>query len=296
MRPELFPKAAARRSRAGDAQSGQAMLEFFFAALIAMVMILGILQIGLLFNAYSMVKLAAFNAARAAVVARGAKPQDPVTLSEMRSSARLAAFLTLVPVIPGGLVPRNVKDFASFASTSGVQKLGVSALEFLCCGVPLFGAPDNAGRTRFIDVKFVKANSQNPVSDPEISTPSPVEFDDKSRAATACAGGEKPPCDPNLIKVVVTWQYPLVIPIANRIIIAAVRPTVYLVALLAAGTNPLVAAQVVAFRNDVERTPVWALGTSLDRFFALDNILRASWRVPVRATYVMRMQWDRKQS
>lgn len=268
-------------------QAGQALLEFFFAVLIAMVFILGVLQIGMLFNAHSMVKLAAFNAARAAIVARDPDgPENPVTLEEMRKKARLAAFLTLVPIIPEGFVPSNLSDFSQFFSMSGIQALGRSALEYTCCQdvAPLFDAPRNAGQRNFIDVKFVPATSSDPANDSEISLSGPIEFDDRGQSAN------------NVIKVVVTWQYPLVIPIANRIIIAAVRPVVYFAALVEATSNPILAAQVVEFRNDVERTPVWALGTSLDQFLALDNIMRLSWRVPVRGSYVMRMQWDRKPS
>ncbi len=274
-------------SAAIRSQAGQALLEFFFAVLIAMVFILGVLQIGMLFNAHSMVKLAAFNAARAAIVARDSnKLEDPVTLDEMRSKARLAAFLTVLPVIPEGFVPSNLSDFSQFFSMSGIQALGRSALEYVCCqdAAPIFDAPRNAGQRNFIDVKFVPATSTDPLNDSEISLSGPIEFDDRGQSAN------------NVIKVVVTWQYPLVIPIANRIIIAAVRPVVYLGALVVATSNPFLAAQLVAIRNDVERMPVWALGTSLDQVFSMDNILRLTWRVPVRGSYVMRMQWDRKPS
>ncbi len=46
------------------------MLEFVFATLLALSIILGIMQIALVFNAHHMVQLAAFNAARAAIVTR----------------------------------------------------------------------------------------------------------------------------------------------------------------------------------------------------------------------------------
>lgn len=268
-------------------REGQALLEFLFASLLAMVFILGVLQIGMLFNAHSMVKLAAFNAARAAIVARDtSQPEEPVTLDEMRKKARLAAFLTLIPVIPEGFVPTNLSSFMQILSQGGIVAAGRTALEYTCCqdAVPLFDAPRNAGERNFVDVKFVPATSTDPLNDSEISLGGPIEFDNPGQSAN------------NLIKVVVTWQYPLVIPIANRIIIAAVRPVVYLAALVAATSNPILAAQIVGIRNDVEKMPVWALGTSLDQVFALDNVMRLTWRVPVRSSYVMRMQWDRKPS
>src|SRR5262249_24392293 len=82
---------------------GQSMLEFVFAAMLAITIILGIIQIALVFNAHHMVQLAAFNAARAAIVTRNPddkKAEEPTTLQEMRRKAKLAAFLTLLPVIP----------------------------------------------------------------------------------------------------------------------------------------------------------------------------------------------------
>lgn len=282
--------------RPRNGESGQGILEFFVAALVAMVMILGVLQIGMLFNAHSMVKLAAFHAARAAIVARDADPTRPVTLEEMRRKARLAAFLTLIPVIPEGFVPANLSDFTQFFSMAGIQKLGRTALEYLCCqGIPVYpDQPANAGRSNFIDVKFLPVTASD-VSADEIAAPGDtVEFDDPARSSSP--GGDGDPNDPNLVKVVVTWQYPLVIPIANRILIAAVRPFTYGAALVAAGANPLLAGQTVLFRDNVERMPVWALGASLDRIFTLDNLFRYTWRIPVRGSYVMRMQWDRRAS
>jgi hypothetical protein len=260
-------------------ERGQALLEFFFAVLLAMVLILGVLQVGLLFNAHSMVKLAAFNAARAAIVARGATPDAPATIKDMRSSAKLAAFLTILPVIPAfhGKLPPSTNP-AQLLNAANVASLGLGALvEFLGKS---FG--DSPGQLRDnIDVQFLVADDKPPGQGTPLSFASAVEFDDQSRAAD------------DVVRVEVTWNYPLVIPIINRIIIAVVKPQIYFAALVAGGVNPALAQQIVDARLDAQRQPIWAVGSSLDRAFSLDSVLKLTSRIPVRASYVMRMQWDR---
>ena len=96
-------KALREREARLKSENGQAMLEFFFASLVGIVLILGIFQITLIYNARSLVKLAAFNAARAAIVARAdSSPtsEDAVDLDLMQKRAKRAAFLTILPVIP----------------------------------------------------------------------------------------------------------------------------------------------------------------------------------------------------
>jgi len=83
-------------------QLGQAMIEFIIIFWFAFSFLMLVIQISLMFNAHSMMKLAAYNAARAAIVTRsGDGPEKPVKLSEMKDAAKKAAFLTILPVIPG---------------------------------------------------------------------------------------------------------------------------------------------------------------------------------------------------
>jgi Flp pilus assembly protein TadG len=89
-----------QRSRLGE--TGQAMIETLIIFWFAFSLLMVVIQIALIFNAQSVVKLAAMNAARTAAVARlEDKMEEPVTQAHMVDQARKAAFLTIVPVIPG---------------------------------------------------------------------------------------------------------------------------------------------------------------------------------------------------
>ena len=78
------------------------MIEFIIIFWFAFSFLMLVIQISLMFNAHSLMKLAAYNAARAAIVTRsGDGPEKPVKLSEMKDAAKKAAFLTILPVIPG---------------------------------------------------------------------------------------------------------------------------------------------------------------------------------------------------
>src|SRR6185295_10292905 len=97
--PPGAEKTLRRRAVSVELARGQAMLEFLIAALVGIVLILGILQVTLIYNARSMVKLAAFNAARAAIVtrmtgrSRSFNADNPATMAEMLDHAKRAAFL-----------------------------------------------------------------------------------------------------------------------------------------------------------------------------------------------------------
>jgi hypothetical protein len=279
------------------------MLEFVFAALLAVSIILGIIQIALVFNAHHMVQLAAFNAARAAIVARDKndkKPDDPVDLKEMQDKAKLAAFMTLLPVIPDlhgalptslGSTPDSIQNLLGLngGGTGGLMSLGVKALNVL------------SEFFLFINVKFVRVDQDGDataMSPSDIAamdtTHGHVEFDDRAQA------------DNNLIKVVVTWSYPLVIPFANRIFFAAINPQAYAAVWIAAhpdyaAANPLTTLRVLA--GDPTAVPVWGQGLEFEIFINKltggnvtlgDLVRRQLYRVPVKASYIMRMQWDRK--
>jgi hypothetical protein len=287
------------------ADRGQGMLEFVFATLLALSIILGVIQIALLFNAHHMVKLAAFNAARAAIVARDPdKPEDPVTLKEMHDKAQLAAFITLLPVIPDlhGILPASLAN-----APSSIQNiLGLGAGNAGTGAAGMFGA---LGLRAFfiamefaaIEVKFVLAEGNADsveIDGARIAAMDPdhdhIEFDDRSKAEL------------NLLKVVVSWNYPLVVPFANRIMAAAANPLAYAAAFAIAHPDFLARNPLVLFRlltGDQDAVPVWGMGlefeTAINRATGGDPVFgeilrRIAYRIPIKETYMMRMQWDRK--
>lgn len=69
------------------AEGGQAIVEFTFIAITFLFVILGVIQLAMVLNAYSMVRYAAYNAARAAIV-HGGSPE------KMREAARLSLVAT----------------------------------------------------------------------------------------------------------------------------------------------------------------------------------------------------------
>jgi hypothetical protein len=274
-------------------ERAQAMLEYMIAVLLAVVIILGIIQLGLLYNASSMVKLAAFNAARAAIVARGEKPEDPVTLKQMQEKACWAAAVTLIPVMPEiqGRVPTSLFSAPSqvadlIGNLSAAQGLGVGA-ELLGCAAP--GLPD---ALKMIKVQFVQ-----PKSDPQADGATITSIDDKIEFDDP---GKSPQDDvsDNVIKVYVEWKYPLVIPFINKILFSLLNPKLYAGLYLAteSGADPLLAAKIAAF--GAQEALVWTIGLPFERLRQKSGLSDFAWslliyRVPVRATYVMRMQWDR---
>jgi len=273
-------------------QRGQAMLEYMIAVLLAVVIILGIIQLSLLFNAHSMVELAAFNAARAAIVARGDKPEDPVTLKEMEDKACWAAAITLIPVMPEiqGRVPSSLlsapgKVADLIGNLSAAQGLGVAG-ELLGC-VP--GTPDVL---KVLKVKFVKPKSDPQANDAEVtSIADKIEFDDAAKSP-------KDDVSDNVIKVYVEWRYPLVIPFINKILFSLANPGLYagVYAFESNFSNPVLAGQIATL--GAKEVLVWTIGLSFEKLRLQTGLSDFAWslltyRVPVRATYVMRMQWDR---
>ncbi len=273
-------------------ERGQAMLEYMIAVLLAVVIILGIIQLSLLFNAHSMVKLAAFNAARAAIVARGDKPEDPVTLKEMEEKACWAAAITLIPVMPEiqGRVPTSLLSAPGQVSDlignlGAAQGLGVAG-EILGCVTP--GLPDFV---KMIKVKFVKPTSDPQADDAVItSIDDKIEFDDLSK-------NPKDNISDNVIKVYVEWKYPLVIPFINKILFSLVNPLPYAFFYAAeSGADPILAAKIATL--GAKEVLVWTIGLPFENLRRQSGLSDFAWslltyRVPVRATYVMRMQWDR---
>lgn len=261
--------------RAGR-ESGQAIAEFLIVILMVMMMILAVVQLTMAFNAQSMVRLAAFNAARASIVARGDNPEDPVSFDDMKDEAKKAAFITLLPVIPAlhgalptsyGELPGAVTDILRGVADNPEGALGTVV--------------DLAIEYFMIDVRYYEPDTNTEIT----SFENRIEFDDPSRQRA------------NLIRVGVRWQYPLVVPFINRILVASLRPELY-VALRTVQTGDPVKAVA-----DQLQKPAWELANAFDVLEgALDNeiggfAIRKLWnRVPVSASYVMRMQWDRGDS
>jgi hypothetical protein len=263
-----------RRSAGGREPRGQAILEFLIMIPFALVIILGVIQLALIFNAHSMMELAAFNAARAAIVAQGMKPEDPATVGQARDflrPAHMAAVVTLLPVIPAlhGTTP----------SLQGIQNI-VENVNFSANSLGSAGALLEIPR---ITVDFIDPRS--PIDGPAITNwPDRIDFDDTTRA------------DANLVKVRVHWDYPLVIPFINRILAAIGNPGLYLVYKFTAanGREPTV-EELLHLMN----RPAWEYADFLARptgtFFdnpLFQKLVLLRW--PLNTTQVMRMQWDRK--
>jgi len=264
------------------------MTEFLIVSGMAWFMILGTIQLALITNAHTMLKLAAFNAARAAIVVRGNKPDDPVKLQDMRDAGKLAAWFTLLPVMPwvqARMAFQNQQTTAAAlqqmmndARSGGPPTEGSLRSALGSGSLPsVFNQSRNRIANEFgkdslgndnLTVKFYRIDNPSFVpganvdSIPEDNV-SNLRFDDRLRARE------------NLVRVVVKWQYPLVIPFADRIICAATP----------ACSQPLGYVQTAV--------PAWAAGTSL--YGKAPAILGAGnpFRIPLYATYVMRMQRDR---
>jgi TadE-like protein len=275
-------------SSASIPRAGQAMTEFLIVSGMAWFMILGTIQLAYITNAHTMLKLAAFNAARAAIVERGDKPEDPVDKDKMRKSAQLAAWFSVIPVMPwvAARLPTTLKP-----STAAVQLQGVMftarqinapsiAMPFILRGL-LAGAPspikERAGRVAdeygHMSVKFYKAKDAPTLFPPGTNVDSVTESD-----VTGYAFDDRARADDGLVRVVVKWDFPLVIPFADRIVCAATRSC----------------SQPMGYVDT--NVPAWAAGTSLyaKAAGAGGPGLGNPFRIPLYATYVMRMQWDRK--
>jgi len=299
-------------------QLGQAMIEFIIIFWFAFSFLMLVIQISLMFNAHSLMKLAAYNAARAAIVTRsGDGPEKPVKLSEMKDAAKKAAFLTILPVIPGMHArltsftgPRSVlslfTDIPADAASIGLSAaLKGHARGAIAAAVEFLGFTFSVSPPFFqsnFKVKFVNPAAPDPgASSAEItSIPQAIEFDDTSKNDLSQPGNN------NLIKVVVEWQYPLVIPLADQIIYAYTHPidlmTAYAVsgqvgiaADIFIGNTPLGQSPLgnLLGLGQYRRRPVWEVGWVFRDSPAASLLVATGFRIPVRSSYVMRMQWDR---
>ena len=281
--------AATPRARLRGA-GGQGLVEFLIIFWFAFSFLMLVIQISLMFNAHSMLKLAAYNAARAAIVARSDKgPEKPVTMKEMREKARLAAFITILPVIPGmhGQLNKTSDVLNLLAQLpTGLGTVGLGTIKgggkgIIAALVEFLPLP---GPFRFFDVKFVDPIAPDPLAgSAEIQNVQKIEFDDTTK--TNLADRNKT----NIIKVVVTWQYPLVIPLADQIIYALTHTADLFLGYAQTG-NAGALAEIAL--GQYKRRPVWEVGWVL-RSGAFTQSSLIGFRVPLRQSYVMRMQWDR---
>jgi len=269
---------------------GQGLVEFLIIFWFAFSLLMLVIQISLMFNAHSMLKLAAYNAARAAIVARSDKgPEDPVTMKRMQEKARLAAFLTILPVIPGmhGQITQTSDILEVIKKLpAGLGNVGLGTIKGGGSGAPaaLVEFLPLPGPFRIFDVKFVDPIARDPLaSSAEIQNVQKIEFDDTSKTNLADRN------QTNVIKVVVTWQYPLVIPLADQIIYALTH-TADLIAGYAQTGNAGAIAEIAL--GQYKRRPVWEVGWVF-RSGAITQAGSTGFRVPLRQSYVMRMQWDR---
>jgi hypothetical protein len=284
--PQSKAKAKLRRRSA----AGQALIEYLIIFWFAFSFLMLVIQISLMFNAHTMVKLAAFNAARAAVVARDPdNPERPVKFQTMKDKAKLAAWITLLPVIPGmhgrlnGFgdivtlvtnIPSSVNSLGAIQAIAQGHGRGIVAALFEFLGKGLF---TDGGLKDLIDVQFVNPVTNQPIT----SFPQKVQFDDTSKTSL------DKPNDSNLVKVVVRWQYPLVIPFADQIIYAYTHTNDLILAYLQ--KSPATIVDVVT--GTYARRPVWEVGWVFRDAVGLWTIFGL--RTPVVGSYVMRMQWDR---
>ncbi len=257
------------RKRAGKQPriAGQAMTEFIITFGLGFFMILGIIQMALVYNAHSMLKLAAFNAARAVIVSRPDKIETAAKLDDMRADAQLEAWFTILPVIPwiqgrmsgGGALGlgKNLQlfhDVVKTAPSNAIARRGA-----IQAGLNVLGGNFAARAARIasefseLKVTFYQADKQltqaNLLTDD--FAPTPQQFDDRTKARE------------NLVRVVVRWDFPLLIPFVDRVIFVA------------SGQG-----------STAGNKPAWAVGTHLYQGRT------EPFRIPLFASYVMRMQWD----
>ena len=244
------------------------MTEFIIAFGLGFFMILGTIQMGLVYNAHSILKLAAFNAARAAIVERPENVEKPVTVDEMKSTAKLEAWFTILPVIPwiqgridpSGNLALKMQVLHQAAAATPTNSI---ARQLALRGLLLALGGNFAARAERISDEFGELTvtihpAEKALKSFDLFTDSfkpgsqALEFDDRVNNRSA------------LVRVVVRWDYPLLIPFVDRVIFVA------------SGQG-----------STAGNKPAWAVGTHLYKTQGNEPF-----RIPLFASYVMRMQWD----
>ena len=162
----------------GKSEGGQAMVEFVLIAITFFFSILGILQVAMIMNAYTLVRYAAYNAARAAIVHGG-------DLEKTHEAARLS----LLAIFPSHGRADNilgmVQNYAGAAATDKNPLMASYAFSIM----PYFD--------QITEVKILPGHGRN--------SGDVVTFDDPQDS------------EKGLITVEVTHRYEMVVPLVNRI-------------------------------------------------------------------------------
>ena len=177
-------KGKKKSSKKASKESGQALVEFLFIAITFLFVILGTIQMAMVLNAYTLVRYAAYNAARAAIV----HGHDADTLDKkMHDAARMS----LLAVFPrhgrADHATGVVENYLAASSTDG----GGSPELDRDPSLTFFGDP-------ITQVKIL-----NPKG---LASGTVITFDDYTES------------DKSLLTVQVTHFYELVIPLVNRIL------------------------------------------------------------------------------
>lgn len=164
-------------------QSGQAMVEFVFVAITFLFVILGIIQLALVLNAYALTRYAAYNAARAAIVHGG-------DLEKMKDAARIS----LISIFPKHGRADHLKgvteNYLAAKATDDDSNYYTYTVRI-----------NGTNETRSEKITDVKILDNRGVGSGEV-----VTFDDPVQAPKG------------LITVQVIHNYELVIPLVNRIL------------------------------------------------------------------------------
>lgn len=180
---EKKKKRGKKRRAKGKSETGQAMVEFVVIAITFLFTILGVIQLGMILNAYALVRYAAYNAARAAIVHGG----DQEKMEE-------AARLSLVSIFPRHGRAHHVLGLTENYLAAKATDDSVLFYSYL---VNVNGVP----MPRAFKITDVKILNNRGVSSGEV-----VTFDDPAQAPKG------------LVTVQVTHHYQLVIPLVNRIL------------------------------------------------------------------------------
>jgi len=171
------------KAKSKSSQSGQAMVEFVFVAITFLFVILGVIQLALVLNAYALTRYAAYNAARAAIVHGG-------NLDKMKDAARMS----LVSIFPRHGRADHLKGLTE-------NYLAAKATDddnnYYTYTVRINGA----NQTKSEKITEVSILDNRGVGSGEV-----VTFDDPSQAPKG------------LITVQVIHRYELVVPLVNRIL------------------------------------------------------------------------------
>lgn len=209
-----------------QSEAGQAMVEFVLCAITFLFVILGVMQMALIINAYSLVRYAAYSAVRSGIVHNG-NPTD------MKDAARMA----LLPVFPRhGRADHVLGLMENYESAKATDS-------------------DPSFNTYNQPITNVEVLHKEDVTCNNI-----VTFDDPADA------------ERGLLTVKVTHYYEMVVPLANRLLF-------YVYSFVRSGAG-------------YQGESVDKVASLTDRERRIGNYRDIEYRLPLSATYTMRMQSD----